>query len=469
VTAGAGNAVLPPAPARVHFVGIGGIGMSGLARILGAWGYAVSGSDAIASELTDALAAEGVPVAIGHGETARAAGADLVVATAAARPDNPELAAARAAGVPVVKRAELLGLLANARRNVAVAGTHGKSTTTGLLVAALRVLGDDPSYAIGAVLAATGTNAAPGTGAAMVVEADEYDLSFLHLTPDVAIVTNVEYDHPDLFPDQTAYDRAFARFAAGVRPGGTLVLAADDPGCRRLRETVAGTTRVVTFGQAGEPDWTLVRAGDGWAATGPDGATVPLPLTIPGEHNARNAVAALAALVALGHGAGRAAAALVAFTGVGRRFETKGEAAGVTVVDDYAHHPSEVRATLRAARERFPDRRLWAVFQPHTYSRTRALLAEFAAAFADADRVAVLEVYAARETDTLGVGAHHLVGLLPAGSLYAQGPRDAAARLARLVEPGDVVLTLGAGDVTATGPHLLALLAEQTAATGAPR
>ena len=459
------NLALPPPPARVHLVGIGGIGTSGLARILHTWGYRVSGSDAQGSALTAVLTAEGIPVAIGHADPERAVAADLVVATAAARDDNAELVAARAAGVPVVKRAELLGWLANARRCVAVAGSHGKSTTSGMLVAALRELGDDPSYAIGAVLAATGTNAAPGGGAAMVVEADEYDLSFLHLTPDVAIVTNVDYDHPDLFPDGATYDRAFARFVAGIRPGGTLVLAADDPGGARLRAAggLQPGVRVVGFGQNEDAEWRLLRAPRGWAVAPLEGEPVPLPLRVPGEHNARNAVAALAALMALGHDSEAAVAALGAYTGIGRRFEAKGAAAGVTVIDDYAHHPSEIRATLRAARDAFSTRRLWAVFQPHTYSRTKALLDGFADAFGDADRIAVLEVYAARETDALGVGARDLVARLPAGTLHVQGPRDAAARLATLVEPGDVVLTLGAGDVTDAGPHLLALLAERVA------
>lgn len=452
---------LPLPPARVHFVGIGGIGMSGLARILRAWGYEVSGSDGTVSEQTVALSAEGLPVTIGHGDVARSAGADLVVVTAAVRGDNLEIAAAEAAGVPVVKRAALLGLLANARRGVAVAGSHGKSTTSGMLVAALRDLGADPIYAIGAVLGTTGTNAAPGRGETMVVEADEYDYSFLHLTPDLAIVTNVDFDHPDLFPDQEAYDAAFARFVGNVRPDGILVIAADDPGSARLRARpeFVSPARIVTFGATREADWRFAGTAGAWRVTGPDGVEVPLPLAVPGEHNARNATAALAALVALGYPVEAAAAALGAFTGVGRRFEVKGAAAGVTVVDDYAHHPSEIRVTLQAGRERFPGQRLWAVFQPHTFSRLKALLPDFATAFADADRVMILDVYAARETDDLGVGAADLLERLPEGSSSATDPEDAALRLAKLVVPGDVVLTLGAGSVTATGPRLLELLA----------
>lgn len=444
-----------PTGGRVHFVGIGGIGMSGLARILRHWGYAVSGSDAVESDQTLALAAEGIPVAIGHGDLSFAARADLVVATAAVRADNPELIAAQTAGVRVVKRAALLGMLANARRCVAVAGSHGKSTTSGMLVTALRALGADPSYAIGAIVVATGTNAAPGDGAAMVVEADEYDWSFLQLTPDIAIVTNVDYDHPDLFPDQAAYDRAFTQFIARIRPGGTLVRAADDAGCARVGAAIPPGVSVTTFGEAGDPDWRLRHDRAETTVAGGTGDTIRLDLRVPGTHNARNAVAALAALVALGHPPADAATALATFSGVGRRFDLKGEAGGVTVVDEYAHHPREIAASLQATRERYPDRRVWAVFQPHTYSRTKALLADFAAALGDADRIVLLQIYAARETDTLGISTADLLALLPATTIVTETPIDTAELLASLVESGDVVLTLGAGTVTATGALLL--------------
>jgi UDP-N-acetylmuramate--alanine ligase len=452
--------LLPPAPARVHFVGIGGIGMSGLARILNSWGYTVSGSDSASSPLLEELRDEGITVTIGHSATVAAAEADLVVSTAAVRPNNPEIAAALAAGRPLVKRARLLGALADARCGVAVAGSHGKSTTSGMIVAALRALGADPSFAIGAVLGGVGTNASPGSGEEMVVEADEYDWSFLHLHPHVAVVTNIEYDHPDLFSNADAYDAAFATFIAGMSPDGTLVIAADDPGCARLmaRHDWSPPQRVVSFGETAGASWRLERTEEGRRVTGPDDIAVPLRLNVPGRHNALNATAALAGLVSLGYDAAAAAAALETFTGVGRRFETKGEARGVLVIDDYAHHPSEIAVTLRAAKERFPDRRLWAVFQPHTFSRLKALLRDFAASFQDADRVMVLDVYAARETDDLGIASADLVRLLPTGTLTARDPRDAARLLTEVVAPGDVVLTLGAGSVTDTGPLLLDLL-----------
>ncbi|MBW3632222.1 MAG: UDP-N-acetylmuramate--L-alanine ligase [Chloroflexi bacterium] len=456
------GALLPPAPARVHFVGIGGIGMSGLARILNGWGYTVTGSDAAPSPLLHQLRDEGIAVTIGHSATDAAAAADLVVVTAAVRPDNPEMGSAAAAGRPLVKRARLLGALTDARRGVAVAGSHGKSTTSGMIVAALRALGTDPSFAIGAVLNGAGTNAVSGTGEEMVVEADEYDWSFLQLHPNVAVITNVEYDHPDLFPDVHAYDAAFAAFIAGMPPEGTLVIAGDDPGCARLmaRQDWRPPRRVITFGEAPGSVWRLERVEVGWRVTGPDDIAVPLAPAVPGQHNARNATAALAVLVSLGHDAAAAAAAIETFSGVGRRFETKGEAGGVLVIDDYAHHPREVAVNLRAAKERFPGRRLWAVFQPHTYSRLKALLPDFAAAFADADRVMILDVYAARETDDLGISAADLVRLLPDAPLSARDPEDAARALSQVVAPGDVVLTLGAGSITDTGPLLLDLLRE---------
>jgi UDP-N-acetylmuramate--alanine ligase len=462
----AAERLLPPTPARIHFVGIGGIGMSGLARILTRWGYEVSGSDAADSPLLAELGGEGMAVSVGHGATDRAAKADLVVATAAVRPDNPEIAAARAAGRPVVKRAQLLGALADARRGIAVAGSHGKSTTSGMIVTALRALGADPSFAIGALLGGDGgTNAAPGDGEEMVVEADEYDWSFLQLHPQIAIVTNVDFDHPDLFPDAESYDAAFARFVAGMPNDGTLILAADDPGCARLmqRSDWAPPTTVTTFGEDVGADWRLEQTEEGWRVTGGDDIAVPLILQVPGRHNAMNALAALAALVALGYDAAAASAALAGFTGVGRRFEAKGSAKGVAVIDDYAHHPREIAATLRAARERFPKRRLWAVFQPHTFSRLKALLPDFAAAFADADRIMILDVYAARESDDLGVSAADLVARLPEGTLAARDPADAARLLADSVAAGDVVFTLGAGSVTETGPLLLERLRESKA------
>jgi UDP-N-acetylmuramate--alanine ligase len=450
---------LPAPPARVHFVGIGGIGMSGLARILHAWGYQVTGSDAAASDQTIRLASEGIPVTIGHHDASAAA--DLVVMTAAVREDNPEVLAARRAGVPVVKRAELLGLLANARRCIAVAGSHGKSTTSGMLVSAMNALGMEPSYAVGAVVASTGSNAAPGKGSFMVVEADEYDHSFLWLQSHLAIVTNIEYDHPDIFSSQEAYDAAFGRFIERIKPGGSLIFAADDRGCSRLlaRPELAIPDCHVGFGENDSAAWRLTGEDGAWTLIAPSGESVPLQLSVPGRHNARNATAALAALAALGIGPADAAAALSTYTGIGRRFETIGERNGIVVIDDYAHHPTELRATLDAARRHFPGRRLWAVFQPHTYSRTKAFLGEFAAALESADEILVLDIYPSRETDTLGISSADLVRLMPGQATTGGNVGEALPRLQTEVRPGDVVLTIGAGDVTTLGPALLTAIA----------
>ena len=455
---------LPAPGSAIHFVGVGGIGMSGLARLLHRWGYVVSGSDSTASDITDALLSEGIAVSIGHHDATLAGAADLVVITAAIRGANAEVRAAETRGVPVIKRARLLGMLSDARRGVAVAGSHGKSTTSGMLVVALGALGADPSYAIGAVIGRTGTNAAAGSGEEMVVEADEYDYSFLQLHPDVAIVNNVDYDHPDLFPDQAAYEQAFVDFIGQIRPGGTLVIAADDDGAARVvRAADRSAITVVTIGEGVGSDWRLLPGDAGWLTQAPDGERYALTLQVPGTHNARNALTALAVLAALGHDPAAAAAALGTYTGIGRRFEPKGEAAGVTVIDDYAHHPKEVAATIAAARSRFPGRRIVVAFQPHTYSRTHALLTDFATALSAADLAVVLDIYAARETDTLGVTSHQLVDLIPGAQAGGAVP-EAGDRLAVLLKPDDVLLTVGAGTVTGLGPLLLEKLRDRAGA-----
>lgn len=457
------HASLPPEGARIHIIGIGGIGTSALARVLARWGYAVTGSDATPSSVTVALAEEGIAVTIGH-HAETIAGTALVVYSAAVRDTNSELAAARAAGIPTLKRAALLGLIANARRGLAVAGTHGKSTTSAMLAKICVDAGRDPSFFVGAILQDFGTNARPGGGDLVVVEADEYDRSFLQLFPEVAIITTVEHDHPDIYPTFGAMQEAYLAFLRQVRPGGTIVISADDPGCIALRpliEAAEGVT-IVSYGRAEWADWRLVAVGGGELVLRDGVAVATLTLTVPGEHNRQDALAALAAAAAAGIAPETAAAALATFRGTGRRFELKGEIGGITVVDDYAHHPTEIAVNLWAVRERYPDRPIWAVFQPHTYSRTQLLLREFAAALGEADRIVLLDIYAARETDTLGVSADAILPLLPdpARALRASQPVDAAALLLReyaagRLASGAVVLTLGAGDVTEIGAMVL--------------
>lgn len=457
------TAALPSAGAHIHIIGIGGIGTSALAHVLALWGYRVTGSDAAPSPITAALENEGIGVTIGH-QAATVGEAALVVYSAAVRDENPELAAARAAGVAVLKRAALLGLIANARRGLAVAGTHGKSTTSAMLAKICIDAGRDPSFFVGAILQDFGTNARPGGGDLVVVEADEYDRSFLQLFPEVAIVTTLEHDHPDIYPTFGAMQEAYLAFVRQIRLGGTLILSADDPGCVALRpliETAAGVA-IRTYGRAERADWRIVANGDGDLVLRDGAAVATLALSVPGEHNHRNALAALAAAAAVGIAPAVAAGSLGDFHGTGRRFELKGEADGITVVDDYAHHPTAIAANLRAVRERYPDRPIWAVFQPHTYSRTRLLLHEFAASLALADRIVLLDIYAARETDTLGVSADAILPLLPdpTRALRAGRPADAAALLLReraagRLAPGAVILTLGAGDVTEIGAMVL--------------
>lgn len=446
---------LPRPPASVHFVGIGGIGMSGLARILAARGYRISGSDASTSALVDQLRAEGISIQIGHEETERVTAAELVVATAAVRETNAEIHAARERGIPVIKRAELLGLLANDRLCVAVAGSHGKSSTSGMLVTALQAAGRDPSYAIGAILTSTGTNAAPGSGEAMIVEADEYDYSFLWLRPKIAIITNIDYDHPDLFSDQDAYDAAFLQFAQGMKENGVIIVNGDDAGVQRVLDRLRARCTVITYGSSAGCDWRIA----GSCVQPPAGDPFSLDLVVPGQHNRSNATAALAAMDQMGVPLAEATLGLTTYRGVGRRFEQRGEIGGVTVIDDYAHHPREIAATIAAARDKFPGRRIIVAFQPHTYSRTKSLLGAFAEALSAADRVLVLDIYPARETDTLGVSAIDMVRRMDRGMAETGGdPVDAVARLAAEVVEGDVVLTMGAGDVTLVGPRLLQVL-----------
>lgn len=448
---------LPDAPARVHMIGIGGIGVSGLARMLQSRGYDVSGSDMNSSPVVDALIGEGIPVSVGH-LAANVGDVDLIIMTAAIPDNNPELVEARRRAIPVVKRAAALGMLANPAAGLAVAGSHGKSTTSGMAAFAFDHAGLDPSFAVGATVGGLGTNARLGSGPHFIVEADEYDYSFLWLEPTVAIVTNIEHDHPDIFPALDQVVDAFERFTAGIRPDGTLVISADDPGAALLRERVAsrGDLTSVTYGFS-EADW-RARSYDGATATieGPHGHLFELRLTVPGRHNVSNALAVLASASALGIEPERIIAGLESFPGVGRRFEVLLDGPERTVVDDYAHHPTEIAATISAARDRYPDRRLLVIFQPHTYSRTHALLDDFARVLDAADTVVLAEIYPARETNTLGVYSSDIVARMNTEAAVAGSPGDAVRLAMEMILPGDVILVMGAGDIYKTGQELAA-------------
>jgi UDP-N-acetylmuramate--alanine ligase len=449
---------------RVHFVGIGGAGMSGIARVLLARGTAVSGSDAKDSLAVATLRALGADVHVGH-DAANVDGADIVVVSTAIRETNPELVAARAAGIPVQRRADALAELLIGHRAVAVAGTHGKTSTTSMLTVAAQHCGVDPSFAIGGDLNEAGSNAHHGSGDLFVVEADESDGSFLVYQPDAAIVTNVEADHLDHHGTAEAYEQVFREFVATVT--GFLVTCADDAGAVALASYArAQGLDVRTYGTAEDADLRLLELTSSGGSTSYQAVLRGRPLgmvtlQVAGEHMARNSAAALLAGVELGLPAEQLMEGLAGFTGVRRRMELKGTAAGVRVYDDYAHHPTEVRAQLEAARGMTGGGRLIAVFQPHLYSRTVTFADAFGAALALADEVVVMDVYGAREDPVPGVtgGLVAAAVQLPAERVHFEPSWTAvpAAVVSRTVA-GDLVLTLGAGDVTQIGPEVLRLL-----------
>lgn len=455
----------PFAGRHIHFIGIGGAGLSAIARVLMERGATVSGSDLSLSPTVEALAREGARVYIGHWAE-NVAGADVVIASSAVREDNVEVQAARAAGIPVLRRAQVLGQLMEGHIGIAVAGTHGKTTTTAMIATILWEAGLDPTFIVGGTLVGAGINARAGGGPHFVIEADEYDRTFLGLAPRIAVVTNVEHDHPDCYPTFADFRAAFAEFVARIPPDGLLVACWDHPVAQELgRERQARGGRVAFYGREKGAEWTARRvhanpsSGTDFYAVRSGRTLGEVRVRVPGEHNVLNALAALAVAEEVGVPFPTARAALSGFRGVGRRFEVKGEAEGVVVVDDYAHHPTEIRATLAAARQRFPGRPIWAVWQPHTYSRTKVLLEEFAGAFDGADHVVVLPIYAARESDTLGVSSADVVARMPHPDARVVGSREeAVALLGTEVRPGDVVLTLGAGDGDKVGEWLLEVL-----------
>lgn len=441
---------------RVHFIGIGGVGMSAVARIMVARGVPVSGSDAKDLPVMADLAAAGARVAVGYAE-ANLGDAQTVVAGSAIRADNPELAAAKAAGLPVLHRSEALAATMADDLVVTVAGTHGKSTTTSMIAVLLQGAGMDPSFAIGANVPALGVNAANGTSKVFVAEADESDGSFLNYRPQIAVVTNVEPDHLDHYGTPEAVYESFDRFTALLPADGVLVACADDAGAlalaRRTRER--GNTRVLLYGTAEEADIRLSDGGPGNVAVTTAAGEFPLSLQVPGRHNALNAAAAMAVALELGVAPEQAASALAGFSGASRRFEFKGEGRGVRVYDDYAHHPTEVRAALAAARSVAGDHKVHVLFQPHLFSRTREFAKDFADALNTADTALVLDIYPAREDPIPGVTSELIAGHLGAGGRLVAGGQTAVEALSAAAQPGDIILTAGAGDVTAYGPLIV--------------
>lgn len=447
-------------PRPVHFIGAAGAGMSALAELLARRGLHVTGCDA-GSGSTEDLERLGIIVARAH-DPAHVEGARAVVVTSAMPANHPEIERARSLGIPVIRRAEALAEAVAVGDVVAIAGTHGKTTTTVMTTEALAAAGREPTGIVGGRVGAWGGNLSAGGEQLFVVEADEYDRSFLALAPTVAVVTNIEADHLDIYADLADIRGAFAQFVSGAR---AIVLCADDPGANTL--PTPSSAEIIRYG-VDSPDARLV-ARDFRAVDGGTSFTVvydgdvlgDVALRVPGRHNVLNALAAIGSGLALGSTAPQLAAGLASFTGVERRFQRLGEAAGVLVVDDYAHHPTEIRATLAAARAAFPGRRLVAAFQPHLYSRTRDFATEFGAALAGADVIYLTEIYPARERPIDGVSASLIerAAREAGGAIGWRGERpELAAALAQAVQAGDVVLTIGAGDITRTGPELLARL-----------
>jgi len=450
---------------RIHFVGIGGSGMSGIAEVLANMGYQVSGSDLAQSAVTRRLSGLGVAVRLGH-EAAHVKGADVVVVSSAVRPDNPEVIAARAARVPVVPRALMLAELMRLKQGVAIAGTHGKTTTTSLVASVLAEGGLDPTFVIGGRLNAAGSNARLGAGDFIVVEADESDASFLHLQPVVAVVTNIDADHMDTYQhDFPRLQQAFIRFLHNMPFYGSAVLCLEDAHVREILPFVSRP--VVSYGMREEA---MVRAVNivlgeqsRFEVLRRGRAPLALTLNLPGRHNVLNALAAVAVASELRVGDEAIRRAFAGFTGVGRRFQRYGEVAlgaqgSFTLVDDYGHHPAEIEATLEAARAAFPGRRLLLAFQPHRYTRTRDLFEDFVRVLARADALLLAEVYPAGEVPISGAEGRTLAAAIrPAGGgapQYVERVADLPGAIRGAARPGDVVIAMGAGSIGGVAAQL---------------
>lgn len=435
--------------------------MSAIAKVLAERGESVSGSDQAVSVYSEALEALGVPIAYGH-RAENIAGADLVLVSSAVPPANPEVVAARGAGVPVMRREDFLAELTAPYRVIAAAGTHGKTTTTGLIAWILSEAGLDPSFIVGGVLLDFGSNAHAGSGKAFVIEADEYDRAFLGLHPDVAVVTGVEHDHPDCFPTPEDTRAAFEQFAAQVQR--TLIVCADDP----VAAALPTAAQRVTYGLSKGADWRAeeIRAngvgGCDFLALHAAQVVGLVRTRLPGDHNVRNTLAALAVAEELGVPFAAARQAATGYRGASRRSEIIGEAGGVVVLDDYAHHPTEIRATLAGLRQRYPARALWAVFQPHTYSRVRALFDDFTTCFGLADHVRITDIFPARELPDGTTSSRALAErVVHPDCRYSGSLEDSARNLIEQVQPDSVVVTLSAGDANWIGKQLLEALSRR--------
>jgi UDP-N-acetylmuramate--alanine ligase len=429
----------------IHFVGIGGIGMSGIAEILNGAGFQVTGCDLKPSAATDLLASRGIAVTIGH-DPSHVHGNDLIVITSAVKGEHAEVDAARVNGIRVLKRAEVLGALVNEKRSIGVAGTHGKTTTSAMISMVLEEAGLDPTILVGGMVRNLRTNAKRGAGEYLVVEADEYDRTFHHLHPEIAVITNIEADHLEYYKTFENILEAFRIYAGGVKPHGVVIGCADDEYVAHLLHHAE--PRRVGYGLSENADLRAVNL-----EFNERGSSFEVPdvgffkLFIPGAHNVRNALAAIAVGRELGIDAEVIAAGLAKFLGVDRRFQILGSYHGAVVVDDYAHHPTEIRATLEAARGGYPDRRIVALFQPHLYSRTQDFARDFAEALKIADVPIVAPIYAAREKPVDGMTARIIADAANGVEFLDRGNAEIVNELRRRLRPNDILITMGAGDV----------------------
>ncbi|KAF0111096.1 MAG: UDP-N-acetylmuramate--alanine ligase [Chloroflexi bacterium] len=453
---------------HIHLIGIGGTGISSIARVLLEKGYIVSGSDHVLSPLALELKKVGVAVYEGHAPQ-NIRGADLVVRSSAILDDNVEVQAAHKLNIPVLKRSDFLGRLMKENTGIAIAGSHGKTTTSALMAWSLYRLGLDPSYILGGVSKNLGVNAHAGSGNYFVIEADEYDRMFLGLSPDVILITNVEYDHPDCFPTLASYVEAFQEFIKRLNPGGLMLASYESVSKLNLFDGLPESTKAFTYGLEEKADYQAVNLkqnGIGGFTFDIIFSTLRQPITsvslqIPGEHNVRNALGVVGIHHQLGTNVQDAAQSLAEFKGTGRRFDVVGEVDGITIVDDYAHHPSKVRATLAAARSRYPGRRLVAVWQPHTYSRTRALATDFIQSLVNADQIIVSEIYASREKPE-NYSSYELVQKMDQTKAhYIAGMPEISEYLVKNLLPGDVLLVLSAGDADQICKTVLTILSER--------
>lgn len=439
---------------RIHFIGIGGSGMSGLARIALADGIVVSGSDAKDSTVLTALAALGATIFKSH-EASHVDGADVVIYSTAISANNPEIARALERSIPIMTRASALALLMHGLTSVAVAGTHGKTTTSSMATVAFQACGADPSFAIGGTLSASGSNAHRGSGDYFIAEADESDGSFIAYHPHAAIITNIEHDHVDFFATADEVTQVFENFAKTIPGSGYLIYCNDDPGSRALGEKVSHCT-TYSYGTEASSDLKLDQIE--LTATGSRGRAIWkgtvvgfIELTVPGKHNLLNAAGTLALAMALGLNAAAFLGGLASFRGAGRRFELKATINGIRIIDDYGHHPTEITVTLEAARRYADAGRVLVIFQPHRYTRTQAFLEKFAESLDHADDVTLLEIYAASEKPIPGVSSELIAEKMNHG-IFLPNFVDASERIIALAQPGDVILTLGAGDVNSLAP-----------------